>query len=242
MTEAAFFGALAASSLGLGAALAIWLKPSHWVVGLTLAFGAGALISAVAYELVLEAFATGTALNIGIGLGLGALAFFIGDLWIDRRGGDNRKQMARPAGEGNALALFLGSLLDGIPESLIIGMTLATGGEVGVAFLAAVLMSNLPEGMASTTGLRKAGWSTGKIGGLWTSVVVLAALSAALGYALTTAMSALSGAFVQAFAAGSLLTMLTDTMMPEAYNEAGRVAGLMTVLGFALAVSLSLLE
>jgi ZIP family zinc transporter len=242
MGEAALYGALGASSLSIGALLALWLRPGHRVIGLILAFGAGALISAVAYELVIDPVNDGNAIELGLGMALGAFVFFFGDLWIDRSGGDDRKKMAREEGEGNALALFLGALLDGIPESFILGLTILTEGEVALAFLAAVFISNLPEGMAATSGFQNAGWPARKINGLWLSVLGVSALSAALGYRIFEGMSALTGVFVQGFAAGSLLTMLTDTMMPEAYKEAGKVAGLMTVLGFAVAVAISTLE
>jgi zinc transporter, ZIP family len=242
MGEALFYGALGASSLVVGATLALWLKPSHRVIGLILAFGAGALISAVAFELVQDPLAAGRTLELSIGMGLGALAFFFGNLLIDRSGGSNRRKMQRSEGEGNALALFLGVLLDGIPESFILGMTILTEGEVGWAFLAAVFVSNLPEGMATTSGFRQAGWPVRKINLLWLSVVAMSALSAAIGYKLFDGMSNVTGVYVQGFAAGSLLTMLTDTMMPDAYKEAGKVAGLMTVLGFAVAVAISAVE
>ena len=163
MGEALFYGALGASSLVVGAILALWLKPSHKVIGLILAFGAGALISAVAFELVLDPLDAGRTTELGIGMGLGAFAFFLGDLLIDRSGGSDRRKMARAEGEGNTLALFLGVLLDGIPESFILGMTILTEGSVGWAFLAAVFMSNLPEGMATTSGFRRAGWPVPKI-------------------------------------------------------------------------------
>ena len=242
MGEAALFGALGASSLAIGAVIALWLRPGHRVIGLILAFGAGALISAVAYELVLDAINDGDTPELGIGMALGALVFYFGDLWIDRSGGDDRKKMSRKEGEGNALALFLGVLLDGIPESFILGMTILTEGEVGLAFLAAVFVSNLPEGMATTSGFRDAQWPVRKINLLWLTVIAVSALAAAVGYKIFEGMSTMSGVYVSGFAAGSLLTMLTDTMMPEAYKEAGKVAGLMTVLGFAVAVAISTLE
>lgn len=242
MGEALFYGALGASSLLVGAILALWLRPQHKVIGLILAFGAGALISAVSFELVLDPIDHGKTRELGIGMAIGALAFFWGDLLIDRSGGDNRKKMARSEGEGNALALFLGVLLDGIPESFILGITILTEGQVGWAFLAAVFVSNLPEGMATTSGFRNAGWPTRKINLLWLAVIVVSAASAALGYFLFEGMSTATGVYVQGFAAGALLTMLTDTMVPEASKEAGMVAGLMTVLGFAVAVGISTLE
>ena len=244
MTEAALLGGLAASSLAVGALLALWLRPSHRVIGSVLAFGAGALISAIAYELVLDALQRpGASFSaLAVSLFIGALAFDLGDLVIARRGGGNRKRMARTEGEGEPLALLLGALLDGIPESFIIGLTIATGGEAGIAFLAAVFVSNLPEVMASTSGFRNAGWPAGKIAGLWLSVVALSAVVAAIGFAAADRITTVTGVYAQGFAAGSLLTMLTDTMLPEALRESGKTAGLWTVLGFSVAVALSALQ
>jgi len=242
VSEAALYGALGASSLCVGAIIAIVLRPSNRVIGWVLAFGAGALISAVAYELVLDAIESEKTQALGVGIAIGALTFYLGDLWIDRRGGQERKGMDQQKGEGNALAIFLGTLLDGIPESFILGMTIQTQGEVGLAFLAAVFVSNLPEGMAASSGFRKAGWSTGKIIGVWLGVAAASAFSAAFGYALFGEMSSLEGIYVAGFAAGALLTMLSDTMLPEAYEQAGPSAGLWTTLGFSVAIAITTLE
>jgi len=185
---AALWGALAASSLLLGSALALWLHPSGRLVGLVMGFGSGTLISAVAYELVPQA--TRGDLPVALGLAAGALAFFLGDRAIDRRGGERRERIAAPAASatpkpaGAGLAIFLGTLLDGIPESLVLGMGLSLGGAVGAAFLAAVFISNLPEGMAGTTSMEAAGMPRKTIFCLWVALLVASAAAAALGYAL----------------------------------------------------------
>ncbi len=238
MLEAAAWGLIAASSLVIGSLLTFWLKPGRKLIGLIMAFGAGTLISAIAYDLVEDAAASGRTMALAIGLALGAITFFLGDWWIDRAGGEHRKRSGGEQAQGNSFGIFIGTLLDGVPESFILGASLVTGGGVSVAFLAAVFISNLPEAMGATTGLSKAGWSKQRILGIWLAVAGVSAAAAAIGYAFTAAMS-LEGVLAQAFAAGALLTMLTDSMIPEAFENGGKIAGLLTVLGFAVAFALS---
>jgi len=207
-------------------------------VGLALAFGAGALISAVAFELTVEAFETGGARILAAGLAAGALTFFAGNRWLHRRGGARRGRKVRPAAEGKGLSIVLGAALDGIPESVVLGSMVLTGGAVSPAFLAAVVLSNVPEGFSAAADLRREGHPTGWILRLWGAVVLASALAAAAAYALLDAAGP-AIPFAQAFAAGGLITMLVDTMIPEAYHDSGDRAGLVTVLGFALAFLLS---
>jgi zinc transporter, ZIP family len=238
MLGAAAWGLIAASSLVIGSLLTFWLKPSRRLIGLIMGFGAGALISAIAYELVEDAAASGRTLVLTVGLALGALAFFLGDYWVDRVGGEHRKKSGGEQAQGNSFGIFIGTLLDGIPESIILGASVATGGGVSVAFLAAVFVSNLPEAMGATTGMITAGWPKQRIISIWLAVAAVSACAAALGYALTMAL-ALDAVLAQAFAAGALLTMLADSMMPEAHENGGNAAGLLTVLGFTVAFALS---
>ncbi len=243
MAEAFAWGFVAASSLLIGGGIALTVRVGSRILGLVLAFGAGVLISAVAYELVDEAFlmASGTG-ALALGLPLGAFAFYAGDLVIDRKGGAHRKKMEPPAGQGAPLSIVLGIVLDGIPESIVVGLTLLNGGGVGVAVLAAVFLSNLPESIAATTGLRAVGWRPSRIMGLWLVVTIACAVAALAGYGLLEGASQGTVGFVNAFAAGAILTMLADTMMPEAYARGGRTVGLVTTLGFGLAFAISTLE
>ena len=237
------WGLLAASSLLIGGLLALRLRVGDRPLGLIMAFGAGVLISAVAYELVDEAFTTSKgAGGIAAGLTSGALVFFLGDAIIDRMGGSDRKSMAGKQEAGTALAIVLGIVLDGIPESAVIGLTLLQGGSVGAAMLIAVFLSNLPEAIAATTGLRLSGWHPRNILGLWIVVMVVSALASLAGYALFDDASPSTIAFVLSFAAGAILTMLADTMMPEAFARGGKLVGLATTLGFGLAFAISALE
>ncbi len=235
---AAGWAAIAAASLLIGCALTLWLRPSDRVVGLVMGFGAGALISATSYELVLEAIeAHGP---VVLGLTAGTVVFFAADAVIDRRGGADRKRIAeQAAADGSGMAIFLGTLLDGIPESMVLGMSLALGDSVSGAFLVAVFVSNLPESIAATGALNVAGWRGRRLFELWGWVVVSAAVSGAAGYALVVNVSGVNGAFAQSFAAGAVLTMLADTMMPEALEHGGTTVGLITVLGFIVATTIS---
>ena len=239
MAEAAFWGLLTAGSLLLGAGIALVLRPGHRAVGLTMAFGAGALIAAVAYELVLEGFETDTQ-NATIGFWAGALTFYVGDLVIDRRGGADRKSMHPQTGlSGSALPIVLGTVLDGIPESFVLGASLQTDGVVPVAVVIGVFVSNVPEALSASSGLRESGWPTARLLAMWSAVVAVSVVAAALGYLALDSLDNATGAFALGFAGGALLVMLADTLMPEAFELGGREAGLLTALGFALGFSLS---
>jgi zinc transporter, ZIP family len=241
--EAFWWGAVGGAALILGALGAVWLPFDKRVVGMVMALGAGVLISAVAFDLVEEAVDTADGESVvALGLAAGALTFFAGDTMIDRLGGNDRKSMDRESTENSGLGIVLGAVLDGIPESIVLGMGLIAGGGVSVAFVAAVFISNLPEGLAATTGLVASGWSTARVVVLWTGITLVSATAALLGYGVFDGASPGVIAFVLAFAGGAVLTMLADTMMPEAFAQAGRVAGLCTTAGFAVAFALHVVE
>lgn len=170
------------------------------------------------------------------------MAFFVGDWIIDHRGGNHRKRSGGEQEGGSATAIVLGALMDGIPESVAIGVSLVDGGSVAAPVVAAVFLSNVPESLSAAKGLSRAGHSARYVVGLWSAVMVVSAAAAGLGYAVLGGASANVTAAIQAFAAGAILTMLADTMMPEAFEHGGAAVGLVTVLGFALAFFLSTLE
>ena len=235
--EALVWGAIGASSLLIGAVIALRTSPSNRTVGLVLAFGAGTLISAVAYELV--APETEQPVGVALAIGLGALVFYVGDSIIEGMGGERRKDLdATPERSGSGLAIALGTVLDGIPESLVLGIGLSMGGSISVAFLTAVFISNLPEGIGATASLRAAGRPSRWIFAMWGAIVAGSAAAAAFGFAIASTIGS-SGELIQAFAAGALITMIADTMIPEAVKHGGKVTGLATVLGFALSALFS---
>jgi ZIP family zinc transporter len=243
MTTAFLWGFGAAASLLLGGAFSLRFKISRRALGLTMAFGAGVLLSAVAYDLVEEAFnvTADGGLWVAAGLAAGAVTFYVGDLFIDRMGGADRKSMTGGDEAGSPLAIVLGIILDGIPESIVIGLTLLGGGVIDLAVVIAVFLSNVPEAIAATTGLRISGWKDGRIMGLWLLVALVSGLAALVGFALFSGLPPAAVAVVDAFAAGAILTMLADTMIPEAFEFGGRGAGLATTLGFGLAFGLTVL-
>jgi ZIP family zinc transporter len=239
VVEAAVWGLVTAGSLVVGAAIALVVRPGHRFVGLAMAFGAGSLVAAVAYELVLDAFETSTS-GAAAGFTSGALAFYVGDWLIDRRGGHDRKSMERDSSlAGGASAIVLGTVLDGIPESFVLGASLQADGVVPVAVVVGVFASNVPESLSATSGLRESGWKSQRLLAMWGAVVAISAVAAAAGWWALESMAASSGAFALAFAGGALLVMLADTLVPEAFELGGREAGLLTALGFALGFSLS---
>jgi ZIP family zinc transporter len=231
MAAALFWGVVAASSLVLGALLAHARDWSERLVGLVLAFGAGALISAVSFELAQEGVEAGGAVPVGIGLALGALTFYALDGVVSGSGG-------RSAAGGS---LALGAFLDGIPEQTVLGLGLAGGEEVSAGLLAAIFVSNLPEAIGSAGAMREAGRSKATVLRLWLAVALVCALASGVGFAVGDRLTGELEGAVDGFAAGALLVMLTDSMIPEA-RKAGRAAGLATALGFAVAAGLSALS
>jgi ZIP family zinc transporter len=242
MGEAIGWGALAASSLVIGAVLSFSRRWSMRQVGYVLAFGAGALISAVSFELAAEGIEVGGAGITGVGLGTGALTYFFLDGLIARRMSTGRGRKGRAEGSGSGTALALGAFLDGIPEQLVLGINIAAGAGVGVSLLVAIFVSNLPESLGSASDMREAGRSREAILRLWALVAAICAVASVVGYLVADAVSGDTKAAIDGFAAGALLVMLIDSMIPDARNDAGRGAGLVTVLGFAVAAGLSSLS
>ena len=226
MLSAVGWGALAASSLVLGAILGVARSWSDGLVGAVLGFGAGALISSVAFELAEEGLAT------SVGLAVGAAAYFLANRLVARIGGRSSRSTA-------GVPMALGALLDGIPEQAVLGIGLASGGGVGVALLVAIFVSNLPESIGSATAMRAAGEARRPILLLWLAVSVACALATVVGYAVADVVGPSVRSGVDGFAAGALLVMLVDSMVPEAREKAGDWAGLATVLGFAVGAALS---
>ncbi|WP_374453976.1 ZIP family metal transporter [Nocardioides sp.] len=234
MIESLGWGALAASSLVAGAVLALVRRWSTALVGLVLGFGAGALVASVSFELAEEGVRIGSAYAVAAGLALGGVTYFVADRLVQQWGG-------RDGGSSAGAPLAVGAFLDGIPEQAVLGIGIASGEGVSAALLVAIFASNLPEAIGSAADMRSAGRSRRSVLGLWTAVAVCCAAATMAGTALADAVSSDAQAFVDGFAAGALLTMLIDSMVPEAKEKAKDWAGLATVAGFALAAGLSLL-
>lgn len=233
--QAGLWGLLAGSSLVIGAVIGVMLDIPRRIVALVMGFGAGALISALSFDLADEAFKAAGALTLGIGLAAGAVTFFVGNTLLKRSGRKRRREVASTGG----MALLLGALLDGIPESIVLGASLLGGFGVSVSFLAAVFISNVPEGIAGARDLRDEGESGSRILRLWVMVALASGLAAGIGNLLLGDTDPWVVALVQAFAGGAILTMLADSMMPEAFEYGGDAVGLATVFGFSVAFLLA---
>ena len=226
MGAALGWGVLAASSLALGALIGVARPWPRKAIGLVLGFGAGALISAVSFELAEDGVKIAGGLPVAIGMTVGALTYFVAS--------------GRVAGMGGGAALALGSFLDGIPEQMVLGIGLASGDAVSLGLLTAIYVSNLPEGVGGATELKAAGRSRKQVVRLWLAVAAACALATPLGYALMDITSDDFQGGINGFAAGALLVMLVDSMIPDATEQAGRTTGLVTALGFAVGAGLSL--
>jgi ZIP family zinc transporter len=221
----------------IGTWLAFVRSWSQALIGTILAFGAGALISAVSLELVEEGLRLGSGGAVATGLALGALTYFTADRALARR--DTTAPGKGGGGSGTSLAL--GSFLDGVPEQAVLGIGLAGGQPVSVALLVAIFVSNLPEGIGSGVDMEAAGVPRKRIFRLFLAVGFVCTLSSGLGFAIADSVSGDFQAGIEGFAAGALLVMLIDSMIPESKEKAGRNAGLVAVVGFAVATALSAL-
>jgi zinc transporter, ZIP family len=241
--EAGLWGLLGGGALVLGALVAWFLRVPATVIASVMAFGSGVLISAVAFDLMAEAADTGGLLPAAIGFLGGAAAYLGANALLARHGARHRKrsgdqQPSEQEQSGSGAAIAVGALLDGIPESVVLGVGLLAGGGVSLSVLAAVFISNVPEGLSSAAGMKKNGRSAAYIFGVWTTIAVVSAVAALIGYvALGSAPPELI-AVITAVAAGAILTMIADTMVPEAFEKTRTWTGLITTVGFLLAFAI----
>lgn len=236
---AGFWGAVAGSALFVGALIALYAHASRRVISLVMAIGGGVLISLVAFNLMDEAYARGGLEASALGMLLGAAVFFAADTVLSRRGAKNRKRShGHPKDEGSGIAIFVGSMLDSIPEAVAIGVSMLGSGAVGWVMVAGIFLSNVPEGLSATAGMHEAGRSKTYVFALWAAAVACTALGAFCGYQFLAGASANLISAIQAFAAGAVLAMLASTMLPEAFAEGGPAVGFLTAIGFLAAFAL----
>jgi ZIP family zinc transporter len=237
--EAGLWGLAGGGALVLGALVAWFLRVPRDVVAVVMAFGAGVLTAAAAFELVDEAEKNGGLLATAGGFIGGAVIYVLANVLLAHRGGRHRKRSANQPSEqdqaGSGTAIAVGALLDGVPESVVLGVSLLGGGGISVTMLVAVFISNVPEGLSSVAGMKQAGRKAGYVFGVWGAIAVASGLSAALGNLLLDDASPQLIAVITAVAAGAILAMIADTMIPEAFERARLYTGLCTTAGFLTA-------
>lgn len=235
MLNAVLWGAVSGSAVLIGALMALFLPIRTKLIGFIMAFGTGVLIGAAAYELLDDSANEGGLLPTIIGFTAGALVFTLFDWYISRKGGSGRKRSVRGAGgsqgNGSGLAIFAGTVLDAIPESIMIGASLISGQGVSLLLVIAIFISNIPEGLSSTAGLKQDGYSKSKVLLLWLGVLVISTLASGAGYSFMDHASGYTTAIIASFAGGGIISMVSSSMMPEAYKEGGPLTGFMAALG-----------
>ncbi|WP_191247389.1 ZIP family metal transporter [Amycolatopsis deserti] len=241
--EAGVWGLVGGAALVIGAAVAWFVRVPSRVVAWIMAFGAGVLISALAFDLVDEAERTGGLLPTAIGFLGGAVAYVLANVALSRRGARHRKrshdrQPSESDVRGSGSAIAIGALLDGVPESVVLGLSLLGGGGIGMSVLAAVFISNVPEGLSSAAGMKQAGRGARYVFGVWGGIALASGVAALLGNLALGGAAPETIAVITAVAAGAILAMIADTMVPEAFEEAQLVTGLITAAGFLTAFAL----
>lgn len=244
MVQAVFWGFFGGLALLLGALVGYYVKIPQKIIASIMGFGAGVLIAAACFALIEEAYHLGGFDSTLVGFALGVLIFTAADLYLTKSGARHWKTSDRSRISGDydesGSAIAVGAVLDGIPESVAIGLTIITGGMVSIATVVAVFISNIPEGVSSSVGMKNMGWSKKSIFGLWFAIAVMSGLASLAGYSIFSHFPPDVNAATMALAAGALLTMIADTMLPEAFAKTHQYTGLIVASGFILSFMLAM--
>jgi ZIP family zinc transporter len=243
---AGFWGWLAGSALLIGAAVGFYVQLSEKTISSVMAFGSGVLISAISFELMEKAVEHGNFLFSSVGFLLGAIIYTFAAKLVNAKGAQHRKRsndlQAKPDEDGSGMAIAIGALLDGIPESIVIGLTLLAGQSVSKVAVFAIFLSNLPEGLSSSSGMKKAGRSKQYVFALWLGIALISGLASIAGYTLFGHFGDNIISAIMCLAAGAMLAMIVTTMIPEAYQEDRDWSGIITVVGFLISFIASKFE
>lgn len=235
MWAAAMWGAISGSAVFLGALGALFLPIRKKIIGLIMAFGTGVLIGAASYELLDDSVKRGGLIATAIGFLLGASVFTLFDYLVSKKGADQRKRSGQTA-NGAGLAIFIGTVMDAVPESIMVGASLLERQSVSWLLVIAIFLSNIPEGLSSTAGLQNSGYKKSKIFLLWCSVLLISTLSSWGGFFFLSSAPDYLMAGIAAFAGGGIIAMVASTMVPEAYEDSGPVTGLIVALGLLVSL------
>src|ERR671933_2370419 len=239
--DSLLWGLVASIPLIAGAVLASFVNLKKPIIASIMAFGAGVLVAALTFSLIEEAYGlVNDLVPVVLGFALGGLSYSVVNHILNKKSGTkNRKRShGENAGGGkdaSGMALMVGSLMDNIPENMALGISLVAGGAVNIVLIAAIFISNFPEGLASTAGMKSHGRSKKYILLLWSIAVVIGTISAAIGFAVLSKTSPYVISIAISFAAGAILVMLAESMIPEAFEEGGSKIGLAAMAGFTVA-------
>src|SRR5919206_751611 len=242
--DSLLWGFVASIPLIAGAVLASFINLKKPIIASIMAFGAGVLVAALTFSLIEEAYNLVNDLTpVVLGFALGGLSYSVANHILNKRSGTkNRKRShGENAGGGkgaSGIALMIGSLMDNIPENMALGISIVAGGTVNIVLIAAIFISNFPEGLASSQGMKSNGKSIKKILLLWAIVVAVGTISSAIGYSILANVNKDVVSIALSYASGAILVMLAESMIPESFEEGGSKIGLATMAGFAVAFAL----